>query len=51
MTTIDVHVPVTAGLVRISDLRDLLEVLDGLPENALLEVRADEIRYIESDES
>lgn len=35
------------GLVRLGELRDLLEELDGLPDNALITVQGDMIHYEE----
>lgn len=42
-----VDIPVTAGLVKLGDLRDLLETLDQLPDNTLLTVQDDGIFYEE----
>lgn len=44
---IDVAVPITGGLIRLQALRELVEVLDDYPENVLVEVRPDELRFIE----
>lgn len=45
--TFHVDIPVQAGLVKLGDLRDLLEVLDTLPDNALLTVQDDGIYFEE----
>lgn len=36
------------GLVRLGALRDLLELMDNLPDNTLLTVQSDMIHYEES---
>lgn len=37
-------IPVNNGTVRLSDLRDLLEAVDALPDSAVALVMTDEIR-------
>lgn len=42
-----VDIPIVAGLVKLGDLRDLLETIDTLPDNTLLTVQDDGIFYEE----
>lgn len=40
-----VSVPLVNGMLRLSDLLDLAEALDGEPEENLLVITGDELRY------